>query len=101
MKVKTWIRKYVSSYYIDNEKARRLLFDNGIHHFSTYKEEILDIDLHRIIDSSKADVPYDYEAGYRYCNRLYNLVHSRTKFVSERYDLEYEIIEDGYSLCIA
>lgn len=94
MKVKTWIRKYVNTYYIANEKAKKLLHDNGIYDLDIYKEEILDIDMDSIVDIVKG-YKVD-EAGYIYCNRLYDLVHSKSRFFLERDDLEYEIIEDGY-----
>ena len=94
MKVKTWVRRYVSSDWIENEKIKKLLLDNYVSHFWTYKEEILDVDLNDIVDTIKETE--NYEAGYRYCNRLYNLVHSKSKFSLELDDLEYEIIEEGY-----
>jgi hypothetical protein len=71
MKVKTWIRKLVDSDSIEDEKAKDILISNNIYSFLTYKEEILDIDLNDIIDDCKAGVAH--EAGYRYCNRRYNL----------------------------
>ena len=83
MKVKTWIRRYVCSDWIDDEKAKKLLLDNGIYNFFSYKEQIV-----------------DYEAGYRYCNKLYDIVHDNTIFIGEKDDLEYEIIEEGYPMDI-
>ena len=94
MKVKTWIRRHVCSDWIEDEKAKKLLLDNSIFNFFSYKEQIIDVDLNKIVDSSKHDEPY--EAGYRYCNRLYDLIHKKSIFVGERDDLEYEIIEEGY-----
>lgn len=98
MKVKTWIRKYVNTDYIDNEKAKKLLHDNDIYNFDIYKEQILDIDLSDIVEIVKG---YKVDkAGYIYCNRLYDLIHSKSRFFLERDDLEYEIIEDGYPVDI-
>ena len=94
MKVKAWVRKYVDSYWIEDEKAKKLLFDNCIYHFYTYKSQILDIDLNDIVDDFESSE--HYEAGYRYCNRLYDLVHEKSMFWFEKNDLEYEIIEEGY-----
>lgn len=94
MKVKTWIERYVSSDWIENEKAKNLLIDNGIYNFWTHKEQILEIDLNDVIDDCKSTI--EHEAGYRYCNRLYDLVHKKSIFIGEKEDLEYEIIEDGY-----
>ena len=98
MKVKTWIRRYVCSDWIDDEKAKKLLLDNGIYNFFLYKEQIVDVDLNEIIDSNKLEEPY--EAGYRYCNKLYDIVHDNTIFIGEKDDLEYEIIEEGYPMDI-
>lgn len=53
MKVKTWIRRFFSTPYIENEKARRLLLDNRFSHLTTYKEEILDIPEEDLIDDSR------------------------------------------------
>ena len=92
MQVKTWIRKYVSTFYVEDENVRKLLFDNDIYSFYTYKEQILEIDLADIVDTKTEND----EAGYRYNNRLYDLVHERSKFYFEKDDLEYEIIEEGY-----
>ena len=91
MKVKTWIRRYVCSDWIDDEKAKKLLLDNGIYNFFLYKEQIVDVDLNEIIDSNKLEEPY--EAGYRYCNKLYDIVNDNTIFIGEKDDVEYEIIE--------
>ena len=91
MKVKTWVRKQISSYYIDNEKVRKLLLDNGIYHLNEYKEEILDIPEEEIIDDSGYP-----QTGFWYTNTLWDLVHDKSKFRSELDDLEYEIIEEGY-----
>ena len=94
MKVKTWIRRIIYVAYIEDEKAKNILMKNGIYDFSTYKEQILDIDLNDIVDDCKKGIVH--EAGYRYCNRLYDLVHKKSIFILEKDDLEYEIIEDGY-----
>ena len=94
MKVKTWIGRYVSSSWIEDKKARKLLIDNGIYNFWTHKEQILEINLNEIVDDYKNKVTH--EAGYRYNNRLYDLVHLKSIFVGEKNDLEYEIVEDGY-----
>lgn len=94
MKVKTWIRRYVSSTWVEDEKVKNLLLDNKIYNFYIYKEQILDIDVSEIIDSCKNKEKY--EAGYRYSNRLYDLVHCETRFIGEKGDLEFEIIEQDY-----
>lgn len=94
MKVKTWIRRYLQSRWIEDENVKKLLIDNGIYDFSTCKEQILDIDLYEIVDKQKSDD--DYRAGYRYNNRLYDLVHKKSIFCLENDDLEYEIIEQCY-----
>lgn len=94
MKVKTWIRRYTLSVWVEDEKIKKLLLDNGANNFTTYKEQILDINLQEIVDACMGEK--DGEAGYRYCNRLYDLVHKKSIFVLEKDDLEYEIIEDGY-----
>jgi hypothetical protein len=94
MKVKTWVRRYISSIDVEDKKARDILLNNGINHFFTYKEQIVDVDLICIIDNYKH--PEGYEAGYKYCNRLYYFIHDNTIFIGEKDDLEYEIIEDGY-----
>ena len=94
MKVKTWIRRYVCSDWIEDEKAKKLLLDNGIFNFFSYKEQIVDVDLVDLIDVIKEEENYD--AGYRYCNRLYDLIHNKTIFIGEIDDLEYEIVEEGY-----
>lgn len=94
MKVKTWIRRYMSSAWVEDERARELLINNSIYNFSTYKEQVMDVDLKEIVDNYKHE-ENDY-AGYRYCNRLYSFVHDGTIFISEKDDLEYEIIEEGY-----
>lgn len=94
MKVKTWIRRCVSSSWIENEMARNILLDNDIYNFTTYKEQKLEIDLNDIVDDCKSVMVH--EAGYRYCNRLYDLVHKKSIFIGEEDDLEYEIIEEGY-----
>ena len=88
----------MSSTWVENEKIKKLLIDNGVYDFSTYKEQILDIDLKEIIDSSKSEE--NYRPGFRYCNRLYDLVHQKTMYISEKDDLEYEIIEEGYPMDI-
>ena len=93
MKVKSWIRRHFITEHIEDEKVRKLLFDNGIGHFSTYKEEIFDIDESEILDTGTR---YFDEPGYEYCNNLYDIVHEKSSFVLEKDDLEYEIIEDGY-----
>ena len=92
MQVKTWIRKYVSTFYVEDENVRKLLFDNDIYSFYTYKEQILEIDLADIVDTETENSG----VGYSYNNRLYDLVHKRSKFYLEKDDLEYEIIEEGY-----
>lgn len=94
MKVKTWIKKRVESDWIEDEKIKNILISNNIYRFWTHKEQILDIDLNDIIDDCKAIVAH--EAGYRYCNRLYDLVHKKSIFLFEKDDLEYEIIEKDY-----
>lgn len=94
MKVKTWIERYVSSNWIEDKKARKLLIDNGIYNFWTHKEQILEINLNEIVDDYKNKVTH--EAGYRYNNRLYDLVHKKSTFVLEKNELEYEIVEEGY-----
>lgn len=94
MKVKTWIERYVSSSWIEDKKVRKLLIDNDIYNFWTHKEQILEINLNEIIDDYKNEVTY--EAGYRYNNRLYDLVHKKSMFVLEKAELEYEIVEEGY-----
>lgn len=94
MKVKTWIRRYFVSDWVEDEKIKNLLLDNGVSNFTTYKEQILNIDLQEIVDACSSGE--DGEAGYRYCNRLYDLVHQKSIFVGEKDDLEFEIIEDGY-----
>lgn len=91
MKVKTWIRKGVSAFYLENEYARKLLLDNGFSYLTEYKEEILDIPEEEIIYGSGYP-----QNGFWYTNALYDLVHDKSKFGSELDDLEYEIIEDGY-----
>ena len=91
MNVKTWIRKYITVPYIEDENARKLLLDKGFLHLTEYKEEILDISEEEIIDSD--GYPH---SGFWYCNNLYDLVHKKSKFRSELDDLEYEIIEEGY-----
>lgn len=94
MKIKTWIRRLVSSSYIEDKQVRNLLFTNGIYSFFTYKEQILEIDIINIIDPYNIGI--GQEPGYMYSNRLYDLVHKKSMFVGEKDDLEYEIIEDGY-----
>lgn len=93
MKVKSWIRRRYITEHVEDEKVRRLLFDNGIGHFYTYKEEIFDIDEAEILDIGSR---YSDEPGYRYCNELYDMIHEKSSFVCEKDDLEYEIIEEGY-----
>lgn len=73
---------------------KKLLQNNGVWSFTQYKENIVDIDVKRIIDSEKSDIPY--AAGYRYCNRLYDIIHKETPFILEKEELEYEIVEEGY-----
>lgn len=90
MKVKTWIRRFFSTPYIENEKARRLLLDNGFSNLTTYKEEILDI-----LEEDLIDDGYTHD-GFWYNNTLYDLVHQKSCFHGELDDLEYEIIEEGY-----
>ena len=94
MKVKTWVRRYSCSDCVEDDNMKKLLLDNGIYNFFLYKEQIVDVDLKKIIDDYKNEETY--EAGYRYCNRLYDLIHKNTIFIGEKDDLEYEIIEDGY-----
>ena len=94
MKVKTWIRRYISVTWVEDKKVKNLLLNNGIYDFSTYKEQILDININEIIDQCKREEKY--EAGYRYSNRLYDLVHRKTIFISDKDDLEFEIIEKDY-----
>lgn len=94
MKVKTWIDRYVSSDWIQDEKAKKLLIDNDIYNFWTHKEQMLEIDLNDIVDDCKSATVY--EAGYRYNNRLYDLVHKKSIFVFEKDDLEFEIVEENY-----
>lgn len=94
MKVKIWIRRYISVTWVEDEKVKNLLLNNGIYDFSTYKEQILDININEIIDQCKREEKY--EAGYRYSNRLYDLVHSETIFITDKDDLEFEIIEKDY-----
>ena len=94
MKVKTWIERRVETDWVNDEKAKRLLHDNDIYRFYTYKEEILDIDIEDIIGEYKTSKLSG--AGYIYCNQLYDLVHSKSIFIFEKDDLEYEIIEEGY-----
>jgi hypothetical protein len=94
MKVKTWIKRRVESDWIEDEKIKNILINNNVYRFWTHKEQILDIDLNDIIDDCKAGVVH--EAGYRYCNRLYDLVHKKSIFIGEKDDLEYEIIEKNY-----
>lgn len=91
MKVKTWIRKGFSVAYLEDENARKLLFDNGFSYLTEYKEEILDISEEEIIDND--GYPH---SGFCYSNTLYDLVHSKSKFRSELDNLEYEIVEEGY-----
>lgn len=91
MKVKTWIRKGFSAFYLENEKARKLLLENGFSYLTEYREEILDIPEEEVIDDSGY-----HQSGFWYTNTLYDLVHNKSKFRSELDDLEYEIIEDGY-----
>lgn len=91
MKVKTWIRKGFSAFYLENEKARKLLLENGFSYLTEYREEILDIPEEEVIDDSGYP-----QSGFWYTNTLYDLVHNKSKFRSELDDLEYEIIEDGY-----
>lgn len=98
VKVKIWVRRHVCSDWIEDERAKKLLLDNGIYNFFSYKEQVVDVDLNKIIDDCKHDEPY--EAGYRYCNKLYDFVHNNTIFIGEKDDLEYEIIEDGYPMDI-
>ena len=93
MKVKSWIRKYYITEHIEDEKVRKLLFDNGIGHFCTYKEEILDFNEAEILDIGSR---YSDSPGFRYCNKLYDMVHEKSSFVCEEDDLKYEIIEEGY-----
>lgn len=90
MKVKTWIRNFFSTPYIENEEARKLLLDNGFSCLATYKEEILDISEEDLIDNG---YPHD---GFWYTNTLYDLVHQKSSFHNELDDLKYEIIEEGY-----
>lgn len=94
MKVKTWIDRYVSSDWIQDEKAKKLLIDNDIYNFWTHKEQMLEIDLNDIVDDCKSATVY--EAGYRYSNRLYDLVHKKSIFVLENDYLEFEIVEENY-----
>lgn len=91
MKVKTWIRKCFSAFYLENENARKLLLDNGLSYLTEYREEILDIPEEEII----GDPGYP-QSGFWYTNTLDDLVRDKSKFRSELDDLEYEIIEDGY-----
>ena len=91
MKVKTWIRKGFSVAYLEDENARKLLFNNGFSYLTEYKEEILDISEEEIIDND--GYPH---SGFWYNNVLYDLVHSKSKFRSELDNLEYEIVEEGY-----
>ena len=94
MKVKTWIRRYMSSTCVEGERTKKILIDNGVYDFSTYKEQIINVDLKEIVDKCKSEEK-DY-AGFRYSNRLYDFIHNNTIFIGERDDLEYEIIEEGY-----
>ena len=91
MKVKTWIRKFISVPYIEDKNARESLLDKGFTYLIEYKEEILDIPEEEIIDND--GYPH---SGFWYCNNLYDLVHKKSKFSSELDNLEYEIIEEGY-----
>ena len=66
MKVKTWIRRYVCSDWIDDEKAKKLLLDNGIYNFFLYKEQIVKVDLNEgewsvLVDGEKADSEVQYK----------------------------------------
>lgn len=90
MKIKTWIRKFFSTPYIENEEARKLLLDNGYSCLSTCKEEILDIPEEDLIDDG-----YSHD-GFWYNNTLYDLVHQKSSFRGELDYLQYEIIEEGY-----
>lgn len=95
MKVKVFVRKYNDSDWIEDETVKRLLLNNRIYSFWTYQEEILDVDISEIIN--KKNSLTGYEAGYIYCNKLYDIVHSKSIFkISDDNDIEYEIIEDGY-----
>lgn len=93
MKVKSWIRQHFITEHVEDEKVRKLLFDNGISHFCTYKEEILDFDEAEILGIC---LRYSDSPGFIYCNKLYDMVHEKSSFVLEKDDLEYEIIEEGY-----
>ena len=79
-------------------KGKEIIVRQRYLRFFSYKERIVDVDLNEIIDSNKHEEPY--EAGYRYCNKLYDVVHDNTIFIGEKGDLEYEIIEEGYPMDI-
>lgn len=93
MKVKSWIRRHFITEWIEDENIRNILYDKRIGNFTTYKEQIFDIDESEILDIG---IRFSDKPGYRYCNQLYDMIHEKSSFVLEKDDLEYEIIEDGY-----
>ena len=95
MKVKVWIRKDIEVEKVESKDIRALLVSNGISHFSTYEEEILDFDLERIFVPPTIK---NKKGGYQYYNKLYDFVHLKATIGKDekRDKLEFEIIEEGF-----
>ena len=96
MKVRVFDDIIIFSNYITDEKVRKLLEDNEVFQLTELREKIVDIDLNEIILSEDVERGKNYEMGFTYCNRLYDIIHNEYKLRGDDYSLQYEIIENGY-----
>lgn len=97
MKVRVFDDVRIISEYITDARIKNLLLDNGVSSFVELREQIIDIDLKNIIlEEDVKERGSDYEMGYTYCNRLYDIIHDKHKLRGSDFDLQYEIIEEGF-----
>ncbi|MFD1402049.1 hypothetical protein [Robinsoniella peoriensis] len=97
MKVRVFDDVHIMSDYITDIKARNLLLTNGFSTITEMREKVIDIDLKDIVleqDIEKRKPAY--KMGFTYSNRLYNIIHGKHNLRNSDYDLQFEIIEDGF-----